>query len=468
MATYNFRNVDNGLSYFVRGPASLTKEQAERIYNQQQSAGALIAIQPGQAITAEFQLSNGLTTAQSAVTKDIAQFSSVIADKLGELPKIGVTDGITIANYAKQAPVVEGIKNISSVEVTGVLAQCQNLTQQKATEATNLGAGKYAFTVSQLERAGYVKPGTTTTYMTSGTRSTLTVLNMTEIWSGKDGISNLTQLLSNSSLQDTIQQFLMSSGLDQLAEVGIDVDQLPSKTQAGLACLSAIDPALAVNWVKNTSATASIAVLGRIGPATSAAITAGGFKNWQTPDRIVRDAAFACEFSVTKTNNAMRNETAEVFVINPETIVEQQVINFACNQIVGNDKVAKIGYGGTLPPADLVQTLTELTQELTSISNQTTAALEQKITVFNASVRRTQLETYRKELVNLNANFSLLTDKALTATPVSAQFLANIEVQRLSIQNLVLRIDQVLQVIAQVLGQRTIRTLGDIVTGAGV
>jgi hypothetical protein len=37
----------------------------------------------------------------------------------------------------------------------------------------------------------------------------------------------------------------------------------------------------------------------------------------------------------------------------------------------------------------------------------------------------------------------------------------------LSIQSLVLRIDQVLQVIAQVLGQRTIRTLGDIVSGAG-
>ncbi len=445
MATYNFRNVDNGLSYFVRGPDSLTKEQAERVFNQQRSAGALIAIQPGQTITAEFQLANGLTTAQSAVTKDIAQSSDTIANKLGELPKITVTNGINIANYAKQAPAVEDIKNISRAEVTGVLAQCQNLTQQQATQATNLGAGKYAFTVSQLERAGYIKPGTTATYMTQGTRSTLTVLNMTEVWTGKDGVSNLNQLLNNSALQDTIQQFLMSSGLDQLAEVGIVVDLLPSKTQAGLACLSAIDPALAVNWVKNTTAATVIPVAGpTVIPTT---------KDWQVPDRIVRDAAFACEFSVTKTNNAMRNETKETFVVNPGNIVEQQVINFACNQIVGNDKVAKIGYGGTLPPADLVQRLSELTQELTNISNQTTAVLEQKITVINASVRRTQLETYRKELVNLNASFSVLTTRALTATPVSAQFLADIDVQRLAIQTLILRVDQTLQVVAQVLGR---------------
>lgn len=445
MATYNFRNVDNGLSYFVRGPESLTKEQAQRVFNQQRSAGALIAIQPGQTITAEFQLNNGLATAQSAVTKDISQSSAVIANKLGELPRITVTNGINIANYAKQSPAVEDIKNISKIEVTGILAQCQNLTQQQATQATNLGAGKYAFTVSQLERAGYIKPGTTATYMTSGTRSTLTVLNMTEVWTGKDGISTLTQLLSNSALQDRIQQFLMSSGLDQLAEVGIAVDQLPSKTQAGLACLSAIDPALAVNWIKSTTAATVIPVSGpTVIPTT---------KDWQVPDRIVRDAAFACDFSATKTNNAMRNETSEVFVVNPDSIVEQQVINFACNQIVGNDKVAKIGYGGTLPPADLVQKLSELTQELTSVSNQITPVLEQKITAINASVRRTQLETYRKELVNLNASFSLLATKALTATPVSAQFLADIDTQRLAIQTLILRLDQVLQVIAQTLGR---------------
>lgn len=442
-ATYYFRNTDDGRTFFVKGPDSLTKQHAQRIFDQQRSAGALIALKTGQTITPEYQLSNGLTTAQSAVSQDIKLSVANVEININSVTT-PVTNGINIADYAKQTNAQIDIKNISKIEVTGVLAQVKNLTNQAATEATNLGAGKYALTVSQLERAGYIKPGTTLTYMSSGLRSTLTVLNMPEVWTGKNGISGLQQLLSNADLQDNIQQFLMNKGLDQLAEVGVPVENMPAKHQAGLALLAAIDPDLAVGYVNNKTVT-PIPVYG--------SLPADAVTDWQYPDRIVRDAAFAVEFSKNKLNNAMRNEVTEFtdLDLNAESVVERQVLNFAADQIVGNDKVAKFGYGSVQVPAALQTQFAELAQQQVTLNQQITAVLAQTPSVSTASVTQSQLVTYRKQLVELNAKFGALISEAENTAPVSQQFLTDNQTQRTSIQNLVVRIDQTLRFIAQIM-----------------
>ena len=450
MATYNFFNPADGRSFFVRGPDSLTKDQAQRIFNEQQAVGALIALKPGQAITPEFQLANGLVTAESAVLTDIKLSAQTRLSSAGVLfPRTSVTNGITIASYAKQPTVDQGMKNMSRTEVTGVLAQVKNLTGQQASEATNLGAGKYAFTVSQLERAGYVKPGTSATYLNAGTRSTLSVLNKTDIWTGKDGVGSLAQLLENPNLQDNIQQYLMNAGLDQLNEVGIKIDLLPGKNQAGLALLSAIDPALAVNYVKNNTANTPIAVKGELPGAVRA--VANTSSNWQFPERIVRDAAYAAEFAATKVNNDMQNQSQAVGYSNT---VDRQVVNSAANQIVGNAKVPKIAYGSDPVDADLLQQFTEIFAQFTNINTQVQNVLAQTTTLSNAVTKESQLTALRKELVALRAAVADLIKQAEVSAPVSPQFLLDLDNTLIEISQLAVKIDQALQFIARVLGKK--------------
>lgn len=445
MATYNFFNPADGRSFFVRGPDTLTKDQAQRIFNEQQAVGALIALKPGQAITPEFQLANGLITAESAVLTDIklsAQNGNIGTGVI--FPRTSVTNGITIASYAKQPTADQGMKNMSRTEVTGVLAQVKNLTRQQASEATNLGAGKYAFTVSQLERAGYVKPGTSATYLNSRVRSTLSVLNRKDIWTGKDGVGSLAQLLENPNLQDNIQQFLMNAGLDQLNEVGIKVDLLPGKNQAGLALLSAIDPALAVNYVKNSTANTPIPV---DGPLLSTATS-----DWQLPDRIVRDAAYAAEFAATKVNNDMQNQSQAVGYSNT---VDRQVVNSAANQIVGNAKVPKITYGTDQINSELLEQFRILEQQQVTINTKVKTVLSLATNSGNVATKESQLVAARKELVALNSSIKTLIARTESTAPVSAAFLADLNSLLLIIQNLVIEIDQALQFVARVLGRRT-------------
>lgn len=444
MATYNFFNPADGRSFFVRGPETLTKDQAQRIFTEQQAAGALIALKPGQAITPEFQLANGLVTAESAVLTDIKLSAQTRLSGAGVLfPRTSVTNGITIASYAKQPTVDQGMKNMSRTEVTGVLAQVKNLTKQQASEATNLGAGKYAFTVSQLERAGYVKPGTSATYLSAGTRSTLSVLNKTDIWTGKDGVGSLAQLLENPNLQDNIQQYLMNAGLDQLNEVGIKIDLLPGKNQAGLALLSAIDPALAVNYVKNSTANTPIPV---DGPTLSTTTS-----DWQLPERIVRDAAYAAEFAATKVNNDMQNQSQAVGYSNT---VDRQVVNSAANQIVGNAKVPKITYGSDPVDANLLQQFTEIFAQFININTQVQNVLAQTTTLSNAVTKESQLIALRKELVALRAAVADLIKQAEVNAPISPQFLLDLDNTLIEISQLAVKIDQALQFIARVLGKK--------------
>lgn len=466
MPTFKFYNSDDGRTYFVRGPATLTQEQAQRVFNEQKSAGALIGLKPTELITPEFQLANGLKTAEAAVLSDLhsAATQGISATRLPVGP---VTDGITAADYAKQPTAVDGLGNMSRTEVTGVLAQAHNLTKQAATEATNLGAGKYAFTVLQLEKAGYIKPGTDATYIESHTTSTLTVLNSDNVWTGKDGIVSLQSLLQSESLQDSIQQELMITGLDQLTEVGIDVDSMPPDTQAGYALLAAISTDLAVNYSQ--------------GKAPTTLPTAGSIPEvsyWQSPNIIVRDAAYAAEFAASKINNAMRNEVA---ARGYTYVTQRQVVDSAANQIVDNAKVPKISYGNDPVDAVLLDEFTTLMDTFATVSSRTEAVLAQTTTLANAASKEAQLVALRDELfkvspsnaapvvasrllnavstvsTGLRVDLQKLIKKAEATAPVSPQFLLDLDAALLSVNSLIEQINKELTFIARVLGRRTAR-----------
>lgn len=458
MVTFYFRNTDDGRTYFVRGPSTLTKLEAERVFQQQKSSGALIGLKPGQKITAESQLLNGLIAAKPAVlgvgnsaarplslTRPAVQppvLSDVFRPAVETYP---VIDGINLANYSKQPPASAPIKKITASEVTGLLAQVRNLTKQNPTEATNLGAGKYALTVQQLERAGYIKPATTVKYLMSGIYSTLTVLKMLEVWTGKDTVVELNVLLNNSELQDTIQQFLMFDGLEQLAEVGINTDNLPASEQGGLALLAAIDPNLAKSYVSQFDPTVVDSLQATVIPSRGP-LPLGTTKEWLQPNVIVRDGAYAVEFSKNKTNKAMRNEVPDQITIEPS--VQRQQLNFACGQIVGNKKVPEITFGPQAVLPALVQMLEDVRTLYQNLKLKIVDATDIGVLSSSSINDQKKLQSLRQQVQDLlNIELKSLLLRATVDSPAPTEFIEQIYALRAAILTLLLEVDRALQIV---------------------
>jgi len=378
MSQYTFIDPDTGREFTVKGGSGLTEAQAFDIYNQQRDTGALVNLKPGDILSAASQvsagfagalsqvaqglagiagsatgalggainkvkqtatglisaptLSNGLTGALGTARSVASQALSGIATAAKSLP---VTNGITVANYAKQATalmpikgVVSNITALSSLPVTGLtnnnvtatLAQAQKLTGQSSSAISNsLGVGKYGLSCTQLELAGVVKPGTYSKYLASGTGNLTSVLNSPAVWTGKNGIKNVDNLLSSTVSQDKIQQTLMTNGLQSVAQLGIPVSQLNPQQLAGTALNAAKSAADTVSW------------------ATGAL---GGSAKTEY-DTTARDAAYAVDFSEEKIDTAMSDQ--EVPPAATQT-VDRNTLDAAVNRIIGNKKIPTVDY----------------------------------------------------------------------------------------------------------------------------
>ena len=235
----------------------------------------------------------------------------------------------------------------------------------------------------------------------------------------------------------------MSGALNQLIEVGIGIESMPASQQAGLLLLGAIDPALAISWTKNPNSVQPIKVYG---PLPYAEIN-----NWQVPQTIVRDAAYAVEFSLSRTNAAMKNQTQGRGYTHT---VERQAINSAANQIVGNAKVPRITYGAESVNPDLLKEFDALSSKFVSISTAVQSVLAQAVTATNGVTKESQLVALRKDLVLLKAGVDALIVRAEQAAPVSAEFLAALKARIGEILATVATIDSNLQFISRLLGRR--------------
>jgi len=475
MSKYSFYNPDTGQTIFVTGPSTLTRDQAQKLFDQQRASGSLINLKPGDVITSATQAADGLITAQPQALAEIKTAATLgligASQQAGivyDVYRTPVTNGITVANYATQTPANESIRNIDQPQVTGVLAQVGNLTKQPAAVATNLGVGKYALTVAQLERTGYVKPGTNSLYLSQGQNSTMGVLSSPSVWTGKNGILILNDLLINTVVQDQIQQELMTQGLNQLVEIGVNVDQLPAKEQSGLALLSAIDILLAEAFLAG-KATQPIPVYGPLPDDTPT--------DWQYPQRIFRDAAFATEFSATNVNNSLKRE---VDARGYRNTTNRESIDAAATRIVGNSKISPIAYGSDPVDPALVEEYNTLSDQLASLTVKLDAVLAQTTTLSNALTKEAQLKAYLTQLqqfvkttntstsqearrlvnstlnenIGLQGKFQALVKKAEASAPVSPQFLSSLDSKLAEIKTLITEINTALQFINRVLGKR--------------
>lgn len=311
-----------GQTFTVKGPPGLTRDQAFEIFQKQQQAGSLVGLKPGATISSASQALDGVPGALGQLGQGIR------LPGVPSVPQLGaVTNGITAGDFAKTAPALASIGSLDTTQARAAVSQASKLVAQNPGEISDIkGLGQYGLDTQQLERAGYVKPGTAARYLTQDANSTTEVLNSPTVWTGKDGINNSSDLLASPAQQQRIQQDLMSQGLGALREFGAPVDALGAVALAGTLLNAAKDPSGTLDWIRGN-------------PLSS--ITKTNF------DITARDAAFAVGLSDTKLTSAMTQVAPGTPV---QDTVDRQTVDAAANRVVGNEKVPPVSYSNAVPP----------------------------------------------------------------------------------------------------------------------
>lgn len=300
------------------------------------AAGLTAAVGPAVASVQKF--SNDITQSSvaslSKLTGSIPQSSIAITSiqtinkaitSLPVVSPINTADFTKMTAGLKSGPAVSPIGSMSLPDVNGVLAQAKNLVGQAADKMSNSkGLGEFGLNVSQLEKAGIVKPGTSA-LVTAGTNTLTSVLKSPSVFTGKDGIKSATDLLNNPAQQSLIQQDLMAKGVAGLAAVGVPVNQLSSQGLAGMALNAAKSIPGAEAFAKG---------LPIPGDANGALQSAFG--------SAVRAGAFAVNLVTAKIPTAFKQQDT------PKPAgdtVSRGTVDAASSRVVGNEKVPPPNYG---------------------------------------------------------------------------------------------------------------------------
>ena len=230
----------SGSTFRLTAPTGTTQLQADLIFYGQVAAGALVGYSPGQT----------LTSTQTAVTKfglnrlDRGTAGVDTQAILSIINNIPTSTGVpALINTPLTRPIAQGdlvkvnpdelapnaIGPLNGSQVQGILAQIANLVDQPSDQMSdNKGVGQYGLSCTQLEQAGYVKPGTWQRFIFDPEPLT-SVLSSPGIWSGFKGVNSAVDFLSNPNLQTNAQTTLLQNGYNGLVSAGVIN---PATTQA--------------------------------------------------------------------------------------------------------------------------------------------------------------------------------------------------------------------------------------------
>jgi hypothetical protein len=130
-------------------------------------------------------------------------------------------NGIAIDDYTSVERATAEIGTLNQDQLTGIKAQiAKNTAQGYQDFSLAKGAGKFGLSAEQLERAGYLTPGTTANYL-KDPADTEKLLNNTNFWTEKDGISDLPAFLNSTSAQESAVQLTMQDSFSKLRSNGV-------------------------------------------------------------------------------------------------------------------------------------------------------------------------------------------------------------------------------------------------------
>ena len=214
----------SGAEYIVETPAGYTQAQADYVFYGQVAAGSLVGYNNGQSLSsAETKLTKfGLSrldrgTAGVDILSILAIiYGSPIVAKTPNLTNVPLTNPINSAAFALAGtPLgVTPVGPLTGPQTQALLAQQANLINQSANTVTSQGVGTYNLGPNQLEQAGYLKPGT------SNYPDFNCVIGTPSVWTGKDGVYSLVDIVGDPALQTQIQTQVMQNSYDALTASG--------------------------------------------------------------------------------------------------------------------------------------------------------------------------------------------------------------------------------------------------------
>jgi|LakMenEpi03Aug12_release.lakeMendotaPanAssembly.Ray.scaffolds.fasta_scaffold103027_2 hypothetical protein len=451
MSTYKFDY--NGKAIEVVGPPGTTEAQARAVFQQQVNSGALVGLKTGDAISAAYQASKGVPGSTAAVGQTVSGVPGSTNGALGPAFSTtgksfvsagsGVTDtttqtlsninnstlkgvptnGITTADFAKTAPTMSSIQTLNPTQVRATVAQAATLSGQSADQITDTGGvGQFGFSGTQLETAGLIKPGTVGTYLTNNSNSLTDVLKSPAVWTGKDGINSLDNLLSNPVVQNTTQQSLMSSGLSSVQQLGIPIAALSAKALSGLSLNAAKSPAQTFNWAR-----------GKLPPDAQAQF-----------DATARDGAFAIGTADQKFNDAMTQQAPPG---EAENTVDRQTLDAATTRIFGNAKIPSFKYGSEDRDPAVVADRKALRKETATVASQFDTLVNEidSTTPDQADAKIAQFNAIYTQFVAFIKGFEALKSRALNGKPYSASLVVDLEKDIAGLQDAIVEINRLIR-----------------------
>jgi hypothetical protein len=176
------------------------------------------------------------------------------ATTLARLDTVPVTAPIDSAAFLEQAPAELSVGSLDPTQVTGLLAQTRlDVGQRFDTISPDKGIGEYGLTASQLEGAGFLKPGTVQTFLQDPAQLE-TVLNSPTVWTGKSGVGGLGSLLADPKLQSLTQNEVMVTALDGLKSAGVVTgNEAPRELASFVQTAAKFGVVTTVDWIQGSS-----------------------------------------------------------------------------------------------------------------------------------------------------------------------------------------------------------------------
>ena len=146
--------------------------------------------------------------------------TSQVDTQLAKLIGAPVQNAVTISDFIKQSLVPPTVGPLSSAEIKAMLGQLQASSQQTLTTVTAQAIGIYGIPPAQIEQAGYLKPGTTESYL-KNSANVVSVLNSPAVWTGKNNVFNIKLFLASQAVQANAAIDVFNAAYSTLAKQGI-------------------------------------------------------------------------------------------------------------------------------------------------------------------------------------------------------------------------------------------------------
>lgn len=178
-------------------------------------------------------------------------FNPLTIASLASIKDVPVINGVDAADVLTQPAARLPVGSLDLQQVQASLAQIAKDVGQSATAVSaDKGVGQYGLSPQQLEAAGFIKPGTVSAYLKDPSQIQ-SVLGNPAVWTGKNNVGGLDQLLGDVKLQSVTQNEIMVSALDGLKQAGaISGTENPAQLASLVQLGSKFGVSDAVSWAQ--------------------------------------------------------------------------------------------------------------------------------------------------------------------------------------------------------------------------